>query len=207
MAGSPLAPFTSGSQLAHVIDVKEPGDTVANIMLPATSSSITRFGGGSVIVWGGISLEGSRNLHLLANCTLTAVRYQDEMLQPIVRPYTGVVGPGFLLVQDNARPHVARVRRNFLDDEGINAIDWPLHSSDLNPIENLWDVMHQCICCHQVAATDCLGAHRCPDPGLGGDAPGHHALSYQEHAQMLSGVQTSLWGPYTLLSHIMSFRN
>ncbi|KAJ8395660.1 hypothetical protein AAFF_G00028970 [Aldrovandia affinis] len=63
-----------------------------------------QFGGGSVIVWGGISLEGRTNLHVLANGTLTAVRYRDEILRLILRPYTGAVGPGFLLVQDNARP-------------------------------------------------------------------------------------------------------
>ena len=37
--------------------------------------------------------------------------------------HTGAVGSGFLLVQDNVRPHVARVCRQFLDDEGIDAID------------------------------------------------------------------------------------
>ncbi|KAJ8349887.1 hypothetical protein SKAU_G00250170 [Synaphobranchus kaupii] len=96
-----------------------------------------QFGGGSVMVWGGISLEGRTNLHVLANGTLTAVRYRDEILRPIVRPYAGAVGPGFLLVQDNARPHMARVCRQFLDDEGIDAIDWPSRSPDLNPIEHI----------------------------------------------------------------------
>ena len=85
-------------------------------------------------------MEGLTNLHMLANGTLTAVKYQDEILRPIVRPYTGAMGPGFLLVQDNTRPRAARVCRQFLDDEGINAIDQPPRSPDLNPIENLWDV-------------------------------------------------------------------
>lgn len=109
-----------------------------------------RFGGGSVMVWGGISLEGRTDLHVIANGTLTAVRYRDEILRPIVRPYAGAVGPGFLLVQDNARPHVARVCRQFLDEEGIDTIEWPSRSPDLNPIEHLWDVMYRCIRRHQV---------------------------------------------------------
>ncbi|KAG7459480.1 hypothetical protein MATL_G00211130 [Megalops atlanticus] len=62
-----------------------------------------------------------------------------------------VVGPGFLLVQDNARPHVARVCRQFLDDEGIDYIDWPSRSPDLNPIENLSDVVYRRIRRRQVA--------------------------------------------------------
>ncbi|KAI4884203.1 hypothetical protein NFI96_002688 [Prochilodus magdalenae] len=64
------------------------------------------FGGGSVMVWGGISLEGCTDLYRPDNGTLTAIRHRDEILGPVVRPYTGAVGPGFLLVHINARPHV-----------------------------------------------------------------------------------------------------
>ncbi|KAI3363779.1 hypothetical protein L3Q82_001208 [Scortum barcoo] len=104
-----------------------------------------RFGSGSVMVWGGISLGGRTALHVLARGSLTAIRYRDEILRPLVRPYAGAVGPGFLLMQDNARPHVAGVCQQFLQDEGIDAMDWPARSPDLNPIEHIWGIMSRSI--------------------------------------------------------------
>uniref|UniRef100_A0A673Y5G4 Tc1-like transposase DDE domain-containing protein n=1 Tax=Salmo trutta TaxID=8032 RepID=A0A673Y5G4_SALTR len=97
------------------------------------------------MVWGGISLGGPTALHVLARGSLTAIRYRDEILRPLVRPYAGAVGPGFLLMQDNARPHVAGVCQQFLQEEGIDAMDWPAHSPDLNPIQHIWDIMSRSI--------------------------------------------------------------
>ena len=80
------------------------------------------------MVWEGISSEGSTEPHVIANSTLTAMRYWDEILRVTVRPYAGAVGPGFLLVQDGVRPHAVRVCRQFLEDEGIDDFDQPSHS-------------------------------------------------------------------------------
>ena len=97
------------------------------------------------MVWGGISLEGRTALHVLTRGTLTAIRYRDEILRPIVRPYAGAVGPGFLLMHGNARPHVAEVCQQFLHDEGIDAMDLSARSTDLNPIEHILDIMSRSI--------------------------------------------------------------
>ena len=66
------------------------------------------FGGVSVMVWDPISM-GLLDLHVLNWGNLRGARYRGETLRPIVKPYTVADGPGFLAVNDNARPHVARV--------------------------------------------------------------------------------------------------
>ena len=45
------------------------------------------------------------------------------------------------MIQDNARAHTARVSTTFLDDEGINVVNWPARSPVLNPIEHAWDMI------------------------------------------------------------------
>ncbi|CDQ67678.1 unnamed protein product [Oncorhynchus mykiss] len=54
-------------------------------------------------------------------------------------------------MQDNARPHVAGVCQQFLQEEGIDAMDWPARSPDLNPIEQIWNHMSRSIHQHHVA--------------------------------------------------------
>ncbi|KAI4892976.1 hypothetical protein NFI96_003471 [Prochilodus magdalenae] len=62
------------------------------------------------MVWGGISSEGRTSLHVLARGSLTAIRYRDEILRPLVISYAGAVGPGFLLMQDSARPRSYKMK-------------------------------------------------------------------------------------------------
>lgn len=95
-----------------------------------------RFGGGSVMVWGGIS-HGLKSHLVVIDGNLTAARYRDEILRPHVVPF--LQQHNLTLQQDNARPHVARICQVFLANNNIQPLDWPPYSPDLSPIEHLWD--------------------------------------------------------------------
>ena len=108
-----------------------------------------RFGGGSVMVWAGISIDGKSDLHVIAG-NLSGVRYRDEILHPIVRPYAGAVGDGFILMDDNARPHRARVVTDYLENETIERMEWPSCSPDMNSIEHAWDMLQKAFSTHPI---------------------------------------------------------
>ncbi len=96
-----------------------------------------RFGGGSVMVWGGISMEGRTDLYRLDNGTLTAIRYHVDILGPIVRSYAGAVGTGFLLGHTMPGEYAGSSWRM----KELIPLNGPPRSPDLNPIEHLWDIM------------------------------------------------------------------
>ncbi|GFS67111.1 transposable element Tcb2 transposase [Trichonephila clavipes] len=81
--------------------------------------------GGGILVWAGISLCGHTDLHVFHGGTVTGLRYRDEILDPYVRPYAAAIGNDFILMDDNARPHRARIVEEYLEDHGLERIEWP----------------------------------------------------------------------------------
>jgi len=84
---------------------------------PNCVRQVDRFGGGSVMVWAGITHNFRTELvHIPGN--LNAVHYRDDILQRHVLPFLNQHNGVFQ--QDNARPHIARVCRNFLNGSFTN---------------------------------------------------------------------------------------
>ncbi|GFT50362.1 transposable element Tcb2 transposase [Trichonephila clavipes] len=103
---------------------------------PAFMHEGVRFGGGGVLVNGGISIDVCTDLYIIRDGPLTARRYRDEILRPIVVPYAVAIGDDFILMGDNCRTHRANLVEDFLFEEGIVRMEWPACSPDMNPIEH-----------------------------------------------------------------------
>ncbi|GFU16390.1 hypothetical protein TNCV_835791 [Trichonephila clavipes] len=75
------------------------------------------------MIWTEIIISGRTGLHIIRNGSLTAQKCADETLNSYVVPYAAANGKSFLLMQDNTRPHTARLVENFLKAEIIQRMD------------------------------------------------------------------------------------
>ena len=78
-------------------------------------------------------------------CAETALRYMNDILQPIVLPYQQNIGEALVFMDDNSRPHRAHVVNDFLQDNDIARLEWPAYSPDMNPIKHVWDRLKRAV--------------------------------------------------------------
>jgi len=56
----------------------------------------------------------------------------------------GQFGEGPVLFQHGCAPvHKAKLVKTWLDESGVEELDWPAQSPDFNPSKHLWDELEQ----------------------------------------------------------------
>ena len=99
---------------------------------------------GSVMVWGGINIDGCTDLVVCGN--LIAAEYIEQILLHHMLVAAYGVGPEFVLMYNNARSHVARIIRAVLRDVDIQET---LQDLKLALIEE-WNLIPQCDLCRLI---------------------------------------------------------
>ena len=93
----------------------------------------------------GISKGGRLDLDLVIRGMMADIHYMDDILDVYVTPYAGAIGPQFIPIYVNARPHRAKVVEVYLQQENIVRKNRPARASDFNAIEHVWNMLQVAI--------------------------------------------------------------
>ncbi|XDV26111.1 hypothetical protein PO909_029896 [Leuciscus waleckii] len=99
--------------------------------------STVKHGGGSIMLWGCFSAAGTGRLVAIEG-KMNAAKYRDILDINLLQ---SALGRRFTFQQDNDPKHTAKITKEWLHNNGITVLNWPANSSDLNPIEDLWDIV------------------------------------------------------------------
>lgn len=67
--------------------------------------------------------------------------YIDILNKSLIGKLKDFDGKDFYLVQDQDRCHISKKTMEFIKDKGVNTLNHPPNSPDLNPIENCWFII------------------------------------------------------------------
>lgn len=114
-----------------------------------------KHGGGSIIVWGCFSSAEMGPLHRIHGI-MDRFMYKD-ILEGVMLPHAEEEMPlRWIFQHDNDPKHTAKVVKSWLAEKKVNVMEWPPQSPDLNPIENLWEIVNQKIDRENCAGLDTL---------------------------------------------------
>lgn len=95
-----------------------------------------------IMIWSVISSKGTGRLYVVKG-TMRQDQYKDVLQNRLIPQLKEWFpnGEPFIFMQDGAPCHTARSVKAFLVQQSIPLLDWPGNSPDMNPIENVWELM------------------------------------------------------------------
>ena len=94
----------------------------------------------SLMVWGAMSAMGTASLSFLPpKTTMNGTKYV-ALLRSKLQLHMSVHNCS-IFMHDGAPCYRSKAVKELLEQENVQVLDWPGNSPDLNPIENLWNLM------------------------------------------------------------------